>query len=135
IYWPKHLDTISSKHDDFSASELAGLVHILSNPKSAPFKIWFPIYWLSHCTETWERRRYPEYPTELTVLAFLGNEKENRNLLWCREDAVDECTLAGEEWTPLMAAAWMGNESVVDLLLEFHAGDKAEPQQNARTLV
>jgi ankyrin repeat protein len=134
-YWFTHLGSISVKHDDFSASELGGLVHLLSNPKSAPFRIWFPIYWFSHCTETWERRRYPEYPTELIVLAFLGNETEIRHLLRWKKVATDECTPAGEEWTPLMAAAWMGNESVVDLLLECHAGDNAEPQQNARTLV
>jgi ankyrin repeat protein len=135
IYWSKHLNSTSTKHKDFSASELGSLVRIVSNPRSAPFRTWFPIYWFSHCAETWERRRYPEYPTELIVLSFLGNEPEIRHLLQHTKVSVNECTQAGEEWTPLMAAAWMGNESVVDLLLRYHAGDNNKPHQNVRTLV
>jgi hypothetical protein len=134
-FWSKHLYSISAKGEELSILELDKLTDILCDPKSAPFRVWFPIYWFSQCTETWERKRYPEYPTELIVHAFLGNEKAIRSRFRWSPVSVDECTPAGEEWTPLMAAAWMGNRSVVDLLLEHDAGYAAGPEQNARALV
>jgi ankyrin repeat protein len=133
--WYRHWDFIRGKYDDFGIPEFESLVSILSNPKSTSFRAWFPIFWADTCTETWEQKRYPEYPTELIVQAFLGNGREIRNLLEWKKVGIDESTPAGEEWTPLMAAAWMGRASIVDLLLEYQAGYRAGPQQNARTLV
>lgn len=131
--WARHFALASMKTDNKSYSNT---ILELVNPRSAVFKIWFPIYWLSQCTETWERKRFPEYPTELIVLAFLGDENAIRSMFRLNSSiAVDESSPAGEEWTPLMAAAWVGRENVVNLLLELGAGRKSTPQQNTRILV
>lgn len=135
MYWSEHVNSIHNKHIKLSNFSLQNFVHNLSDPYSSFSRTWFPIYWLGHTRETWERTRFPEYPTELILWVFLGHETRIRHLLWQKAGAVDERTRAGVEWNPLMAAAWMGNESIVDLLIDHHAGENTTPETNSCTLV
>lgn len=109
-------------------------IHHLSNPRSRLFSTWFPIWWRSRCTHDWELRSKPTYPTEGIVLCFLGNVAGISRLL--RHDAmsVDESRPKGEEWMPMMAAAWRGHEHVVKLLISQHSDFASHPRQSMRAL-
>lgn len=135
LNWIHHVNDLTSRRSHRWNLEITRLRRRLLDPKSAYFQIWFPIFWLHHCKETWERERYPMHPTELIVLAFLGFGTDVQWHLETNIDNVDETTPAGAEWTPLMAAAWMGHEPIVDILLDFDAGAKSHMRHNVQALV
>lgn len=135
LNWIHHVNDLTSRRSNQWDLEIKGLMHRLLDPKSAYFQIWFPIFWLHHCKETWERERYPMHPTELIVLSFLGFGRDVQWHLETNMENVDEPTPAGAEWTPLMAAAWMGHETIVDILLDFDAGAKSHMRHNVQALV
>jgi ankyrin repeat protein len=120
---------------DTSISERSKTLRSLCSPRSQLLQTWFPVWWEEKWSQGWERARFPRYPTKGIVLAFLGDEPELNNLLRRRIVLAGECTVKGEEWTPLMAAAWSGHEAVVDLLLSWHPSYELHPRLSARALI